>query len=121
MSNTLLQHRQNVDTMHARESQRRRKQTTAMKGNTMNSNEIRSAIKRSETHSDIVRVAADCTVGQLQSMLSDPLVRHLLEIECDWDMCEIEDNKVDVWGWTDDTPEGKQDWRIIVQCQPTTV
>jgi len=97
------------------------KHTTATKGNTMNSNEIRSAIKRSETHSDIVPVAADCTVGQLQSMLSDPLVCHLLEIACDLDMCEIEDNKVDVWGWTDDTPEGKQDWRIIVQCQPTTV
>ena len=97
------------------------KQTTAMKGNTMNINEIRSAISRSEAHSDIVRVAADCTANQLHSMLSDPLVRQLLEIACDLDMCEIEVNKVDVWGWTDNTPEGKQDWRIIVQCQPTTV
>jgi len=105
--------------MHARESQRRRKTQPAMKGNTMNISEIRTAISQSEAHSDIVRVAADCTVGQLQSMLSDPLVCQLLEIACDWEMCKIDDHRVDVWGWTDDTPEGKQDWRLTVQCQPT--
>jgi ribonuclease I len=90
------------------------KQLTAMKGNTMSSNEIRSAIKRSESHSDIVSVAANCTTDNLRALLASI-------IECDWDMCEIEDNKVDVWGWTDNTPEGKQDWRIIVQCQPEQV
>ena len=80
----------------------------------MSSNEIRSAIKWSESHSDIVGVAANCTTDNLRALLAGI-------IGCDWDMCEIEDDKVDVWGWTDDTPEGKQDWRIIVQCQPTTV
>ena len=90
------------------------KQSTAMKGNAMNINEIRSAISRSEAHSDIVRVAANCTTGNLRALLAGI-------IECDWDMCELDDDTVDVWGWTDDTPEGKQDWRIIVQCQPTTV
>ena len=87
----------------------------------MNSNEIKSAIENSSKSGQIVSVAAECTVSQLHSMLSDSLVCHLFGIACDWDLCEIEDNKVDVWGWTDDTPEGKQDWRIIVQCQPTTV
>jgi hypothetical protein len=80
----------------------------------MSSSEIRSAISRSEAHSDIVRVAADCTTGNLRALLAGI-------IKCDWDMCELDDDTVDVWGWTDDTPEGKQDWRIIVQCQPTTV
>ena len=83
-----------------------------MKGNTMNSNEIRSAIKRSESHSDIVRVAANCTTDDLRALLASI-------VECDWDMCELDDNKMDVWGWSSETPEGKQDWRLIVQCQPT--
>lgn len=85
-----------------------------MKGNTMSSNEIRSAISRSESHSDIVRVAANCTTDNLRALLANT-------IECDWDMCELDDNKVDVWGWTDDTPEGEQDWRLTVQCQPEQV
>ena len=80
----------------------------------MSNSEIRAAISRSEAYSDIVRVAADCTVDNLRALLASI-------IECDWDMCELDDNKVDVWGWTSDTPEGKQDWRLTVQCQPEQV
>ena len=87
----------------------------------MNSNEIKSAIENSGKSGQIVSVAAECTVSQLQSMLSDSLVCHLFGIACDLEMCEIEDHKVDVWGWTDDTPEGEQDWRLTVQGQPTAV
>ena len=87
----------------------------------MNSNEIKSAIENSSKSGQIVSVAAECTVSQLQSMLSDCLVCHLLGIACDLEMCEIEDHKVDVWGWTDDTPEGKQDWRLTLHSQPPAV
>ena len=81
----------------------------------MNSNNrIRSAIESSSKSGRIIIVDVDCPADQLEDLL-------LLTIACNWEMCEIEDNKVDVWGWTDDTPEGKQDWRLIVQCQPTTV
>ena len=73
------------------------------------SNEIRSAIKQSETHNDIVHVTINCTTATLRALLASIA-------KCDWDMCEIDDNKVDVWGWTSDTPEGKQDWRLTVQC-----
>jgi len=45
----------------------------------------------------------------------------LLTIACDWEMCQIEDNKVDVWGWTDDTPENQVEFRLTVQCQPEQV
>ena len=71
--------------------------------------EIRSAIKRSEAYNDIVHVAVDCTTATLRALLASIA-------KCDWDMCEIEDNKVDVWGWSDATPEGEQDWRLCVQC-----
>ena len=92
-----------------------------MKGDTMNSNEIKTAIENSSKSGQIVSVTAGCTVSQLYSMLSDSLVCHLFGIACDWEMCEIEDSKVDVWGWADDAPEGEQDWRLTVQCLPATV
>ena len=75
----------------------------------MSNDEIRTAIKRSEKYNEIVHVAADCTVDNLRALLASIA-------KCDWDMCEIEDNKVDVWGWSDATPEGEQDWRLCVQC-----
>ena len=72
-------------------------------------NEIRTAIENSSKSGQIVNVAVDCPADQLEDLL-------LLTIKCDWEMCHLEDNKVDVWGWTDDTLAGEQDWRIIVQC-----
>jgi len=76
----------------------------------MNDNEIRTAIENSIKSGQIVSVDVDCTTGNLPAMLASTIVKS------DWEMCEIEDNKVDVWGWTDDTLAGEQDWRIIVQC-----
>ena len=87
------------------------KQTTAMKGNTMN-DKIRAAIEASSKSGQITSVAVDCTAEQLEDLL-------LLTIKCDWEMCKIDDHKVDVWGWTDDTPENQVEFRLTVQCQPT--
>ena len=78
----------------------------------MSNNEIRAAIESSSKSGQIVSVDVDCPADQLEDLL-------LLTIKCDWEMCELEDGKVDVWGWSSDTPEGKQDWRLIVQCLPT--
>ena len=78
------------------------------------SNEIRSAIKQSKTHDEIVYVAVDCTTATLRALLASM-------IDCDWDMCEIDDDKVHVWGWTRDTPEDQAEFRLIVQCQPEQV
>ena len=88
---------------------------------TMSNDEIRTAIENSRRSGQIVSVEVECTVSQLHSLFSGPLVCHLFEVACAWKMCEIEDNRVDVWGWTDDTPKSEQDWRIIVQCQPEQV
>ena len=81
----------------------------------MNSNnEIRAAIKNSSKSGQIVSVAVDCPASQLEDLL-------FLTIKCNWEMCEIEDDKVDVWGWTDDTPEDQVEFRLTVQCQPEQV
>ena len=81
----------------------------------MNSNNrIRSAIESSSKSGQIISVGVGCPADQLEDLL-------LLTIACNWEMCEIEDNKVDVWGWTDDTPEDQVEFRLTVQCQPEQV
>ena len=72
---------------------------------------IRSAIQSSNKSGQIINVDVDCPADQLEDLL-------LLSIACDWEMCEIEDNKVDVWGWTRDTPENQVEFRLTVQCRP---
>jgi len=75
------------------------------------SNRIRSAIESSSKSGQIISVDVDCPADQLEDLL-------LLTIACDWEMCHLEDHKVDVWGWTDDTPENQVEFRLTVQCQP---
>jgi len=79
-----------------------------------NNNRIRSAIDSSNKSGRIIIVDVDCPADQLEDLL-------LLTIACDWEMCEIEDHKVDVWGWTDSTPEGQVEFRLTVQCQPEQI
>jgi len=79
-----------------------------------NNNRIRSAINSSNKSGRIISVDVDCPASQLKDLL-------LLTIACDWEMCEIEDNRVDVWGWNDDTPENQVEFRLTVQCQPEQV
>jgi hypothetical protein len=75
---------------------------------------IRSAIESSSKSGEIISVDVDCPANELEDLL-------LLTIKCNWEMCEIEDNKVDVWGWTDNTPEDQVEFRVTVQCQPKQV
>jgi len=76
--------------------------------------EIRAAIENSSKSGQIISMDVDCTASNLWSLLASI-------IECDWEMCKLDGNTVDVCGWTYDTPKGQYDWRIIVQCLPTTV
>jgi len=99
----------------------------------MSDNEIQTAfaaatlagsISRSQRHGEIVHVEIGCTASNLRSLVSG-----IVPSDCDWNMCELDDNKVYVYGCSIETPKDKQvcrplrwsDWRLTVQCQPTTV
>ena len=71
--------------------------------------EISDAIQRSKAGGQIQTVSVGLTVDALEDLL-------LVMMHADWEMAEIDDNKVDVWGWSENTPEGEQDWRLTVQC-----
>ena len=73
------------------------------------SNAIRDAIQRSKAGGQIQTVSVGLTVDALEDLL-------LVMLRTPWEMVEIDDNRVDVWGWSDSTPEGGQDWRLVVQC-----
>jgi len=73
------------------------------------SNAIRDAIERSMSSGQIQTVSVGLTVDALEDLL-------LVMMRTPWEMVEIDDNRVDVWGWSDATPEGEQDWRLVVQC-----
>jgi hypothetical protein len=73
------------------------------------SNAISDAIERSRASGQIQRVSVELTADALEDLL-------LVMMHADWEMAEIDDNQVDVWGWSENTPEGEQDWRLTVQC-----
>jgi len=73
------------------------------------SNAIRDAIERSMASGQIQAVSVGLTVDALEDLL-------LVMLQTDWEMVEIDGNQVDVWGWSENTPEGQQDWRLTVQC-----
>ena len=73
------------------------------------SNAISDAIERSRASGQIQKVSVELTLDALEDLL-------LVMLQVDWEMAEIDDNQVDVWGWSDSTPEGEQDWRLTVQC-----
>ena len=73
------------------------------------SNAISDAIERSRASGQIQKVSVELTPDALEDLL-------LVMMQADWEMVEIDDNQVDVWGWSDNTPEGEQDWRLAVQC-----
>ena len=54
-------------------------------------------------------VSVELAVDSLEDLL-------LVMMRTPWEMVEVDDNRVDVWGWSDSTPEGEQDWRLCVQC-----
>ena len=73
------------------------------------SNAISDAIERSRASGQIQKVSVGMTPDALEDLL-------MVMLQVDWEMAEIDDNQFDVWGWSDSTPEGEQDWRLNVQC-----
>ena len=71
---------------------------------------LSEAIDRSKQLAEIVTVQYD---GTLQEALAS-----LAEIWPDKiDHCEFAPHTLDVWGFTDETPENQQDWRLTVECK----
>ena len=71
---------------------------------------IRDAIERSRANgSQKQAVSVGLTCAALEILL-------MAMLPPEWWMVEAGVNRVDVWGWSDATPEGEQDWRLCVQC-----
>jgi hypothetical protein len=73
---------------------------------------IRDAIERSRANgsqSQTVSVGLTCTALEVLLMAILPP---------EWWMVEAGFNRVEVWGWSDATPEGEQDWRLVIEVQP---
>lgn len=73
--------------------------------------QIKEAIARSISHDEIVHITIDGDSGDA-----------LAEINAAWDgetdhtLADYEGSyRLDVWGWTDKTPDDKQDWRLNIK------
>lgn len=73
---------------------------------------LRNAIDRSMSHDEIVRVEVEDQQAALQ------IIGELTAADIDW--VRENDGSIDVWGWSEDTPEDEQDWRLrlvsAVEC-----
>jgi len=90
--------------------------------------ELLEAIKNSVESEQIVYLSVDCTADELRTLLTSGI-----DYPFDYGSCEIEDNKVDVWGvvlsfgTSGKLPTEEIDddfildgFRLIVQCKPQT-
>lgn len=75
-----------------------------------NETSLRAAIDHSTSLCEVADASYTGTHKQL-----------LIDLATIWrgelDSCDFEDQVIDVWGWTDDTPENQQDWRLMVTLQ----
>ncbi len=74
---------------------------------------IRQAISDSIRENRIVSVVFDR--GDISECVAD--INEVFDGEIDY--ARENDSSYDVWGWTDDTPEDEQDWRLNVRCLVT--
>lgn len=75
--------------------------------------QIKDAIGRSISHNEIVHLTIDGDSGDALSAIE--AVRDV-DTETDYRMCDYEGvDTMDVWGWTDETPENEQDWRLAIR------
>jgi len=65
---------------------------------------IRTAIDRSMSHDAIVRVEIESLEAALDIIASLP--------DYDSDSARENDGSIDVWGWSEETPDDEQDWRL---------
>jgi len=87
---------------------------TQTKERTMNAQRCLSdAIDRSRLLSEIANATF---AGDQAAMLAELRAMYDGNI----DSVKIDDSRVDVWGWTDDMPEGTMDWRLTVTIGKTS-
>lgn len=73
--------------------------------------EIHDTIERSKSTGQICSIEVEVNVAQLEQIL--------LQVARPFEMVEVENNEVEVWGWSYDTTRNEQEWRLIVECAPT--
>jgi hypothetical protein len=75
--------------------------------------QIKDAIARSISHNEIVHITIDGDSGDALSAIES--VRDV-DTETDYTMADYEGiDTMDVWGWTEQTPENEQDWRLAIR------
>lgn len=73
--------------------------------------EIRSAIERSSSHDEIVRLTIEGDSGDALDQ-----IREVFDGDIDYVMCDHEGvDTLDVWGVSPDTPENEMDWRLAIR------
>jgi hypothetical protein len=70
--------------------------------------ELQLAIDRSRSHDEVVRIEIEATD------IADVLATLVAMYDGEIDSVTENDGSEDVWGWTDETAEGKQDWRLNI-------
>lgn len=79
--------------------------------------QIQDAVARSISHNEIVHITIDGDSGDALSAIE--AVRDV-DTETDYTMCDYEGiDTMDVWGWTEKTPENEQDWRLAIRFERT--
>lgn len=71
--------------------------------------DLKSSINDSIRENRIVTVDFD---GDISECLAELNAFH----EGDIDYVQENDGSYDVWGWTEETPENEQEWRLQVKC-----
>jgi len=75
--------------------------------NFKNEKSLTDAISRSRSLSEITNAEY---IGDSADLLVD--LDQIYEGEID--SCDLDDDRVDVWGFTDETPENQMEWRLTV-------
>jgi hypothetical protein len=74
---------------------------------------IKTAIDRSISHDQNVSITIDGDSGDALQSISE-----VWDGETDYRMIDAEGvDTMDVWGWTADTPESDQDWRLTIRFE----
>ena len=85
---------------------------TTLKGEPMTTaTKIKNAIDRSISHNEIVHITIDGDSGDALEA-----IREVFDGDTDYAMADYEGmDTMDVWGWTEETAENEQDWRLAIR------
>ena len=69
--------------------------------------QLKAAIDRSISHNEIVHITIDGTIAEAMQA-----IREVFDGATDYSTA---DDCIDVWGWTKETQENEQDWRLSIR------